>query len=225
MSYLGIVFRLFIKDIKIERRAKEIVSSTLLFALLVVLLSAFAFDLNAGPRNGASAGVLYIAVTFSGLLALSRTYLREREFNVWRAMLMLPVPRSALFLGKMLGVFTFLLVVSLALIPIIEIFFHSPMISHLHLLLPILVLSLLGFSAVGSLFGAMSIHTRLRDILLGVILYPLTSPLLIAAVKGTEAVLMGDGLAGARIYLDILVLIDIIYIFGGVWLFGPLMED
>jgi heme exporter protein B len=99
------------------------------------------------------------------------------------------------------------------------------MLAHLHELLPIMLLAILGFSAVGTLFGAMTIHTRLRDILLGVILYPLVSPLLIAAVKGTEAVLLGDGLLGAKDYLELLTIVDLLYLLGGFWLFGPLMED
>jgi heme exporter protein B len=225
MRFLNTVFTVFMKDLKIEHRSKEIVSSTILFSLLVVLLSAFAFGLNTVSNHSASAGVLWIALSFSGLLGLSRTYLREREMNVWRAVLMLPVSRGALYLGKMLGVFTFLLIVALVLVPIIELFFHAPMLAHLHLLLPIILLALLGFSAIGTLFGAMTIHTRLRDILLGVILYPLVSPILIAAVKGTEAVLMGDGITGAGDYFELLVVVDIIYIVGGFWLFGPLMED
>ncbi len=225
MSFFSALLLVFLKDVKIELRTKEIVTSTFLFSLLVVLLTVFSFGLNTAAKEGTSSGVLFISLSFSGLLGLGRTYLREREFNVWRAMLMLPISRGALFGGKLLGVAFYLLVVGLLLIPIIQIFFHAAMLAHLHELLPILLLAILGFSAVGTLFGAMTIHTRMRDILLGVILYPLVSPILIAAVKGAEAVLLGDGLVGARDYLELLVVVDLLYLIGGFWLFGPLMED
>ena len=225
MHFFPALWLVFTKDVRIELRTKEIIPSTFLFALLVVLLSAFAFGLNTSAKESTSAGVLFIALSFSGLLGLSRTYLRERELNVWRAMLMLPVPRSALYLGKMLGISAFLLVVALLLLPIIQIFFHASVLAHFHEILPLVLLAIIGFAAVGTLFGAMTIHTRLRDILLGVILYPLVSPILIAAVKGTEAVLLGDGFCGVKDYIELLVVVDAIYLIGGVWLFGPLMED
>jgi heme exporter protein B len=225
MSFGRALWMIFLKDLKIEWRTKEVVTSTFLFALLVVLLSAFAFGLTGAEAAASSAGVLFIALAFSGLIALGRTYLRERELGVWRGMLMLPIPRGALYAGKLLGVACFLFVVALLLIPLIEIFFHAPMLANIHYLLPIVLLAVLGFSAVGTLFGAMTIQTRLRDILLGVILYPLAAPLLIAAIKGTEAVLQGDGLAGAKDYLELLVVIDVLFFIGGFWLFGPLMDD
>lgn len=225
MSFFSTAMHILLKDLKVEMRSKEILSSTALFAVLVVLLSAFGFGLNTLPSAATSAGVLWIAVAFSGILAISRTYLREREFNVFRALLLAPTPRASLYVGKMLGVTLFLLIVVLLLIPVIELFFHAPLLSNLGGLLPIILLAVLGYAAVGTLFGAMTIRTRLRDILLGVILYPLIAPILIAAVKGTEAVLMGDGLAGARDYLELIAVIDLIYIIGSLWLFGPLMED
>ena len=225
MSFFSAAMQVFLKDLRVELRSKEILSATALFAVLVVLLSAFGLGLNTLPSAATSAGVLWIAVAFSGILAISRTYLRERELNVFRALLLTPAPRAALYVGKMLGVTLFLLIVVLLLIPLIELFFHAPLLANLLLLLPVILLAVLGYAAVGTLFGAMTIRTRLRDILLGVILYPLIAPILIAAVKGTEAVLLGDGLAGARDYLELMGVIDLIYIIGSLWLFGPLMED
>ena len=88
-----------------------------------------------------------------------------------------------------------------------------------------LLLATLGYAAVGTLFGTMTIRTRLRDVLLGVILFPLAAPILIAAGKATSAVLLGDGLLGAMDYIELLIIIDAIYLAGGLWLFGPLMEE
>jgi heme exporter protein B len=225
MSFFGTVLAVLAKDLAVELRGKEIVLTTALFALLVVLLSAFAFDLDGVTGAETGAGVLWIAIAFSGLIALGRTFLREREMGVWRAVLMTPAPRGALYLGKVLGVIAFLTAAELILLPAVAIFFQTPIFENLHRLLPILLLGTTGYAAAGTLFGAMTVRTRLRDILLGTILYPLTAPILIAAVMATRTVLSGEGMAAARDYIELLVIIDAIYLTGGLWLFGPLMED
>lgn len=225
MTFFKAAWAVFLKDLKVEIRTKEIVLTTILFALLVVVLSAFAFNLNKMRGVEVVPGVLWIAIAFSGILALSRAFQRERDFSVWDAMLMTPAPRAALYLGKMLGVLSFLLVVELALLPILQLFFHAPIFSHLPELLPVLLLGTLGFSAAGTLFGAMTIRTRLRDLLLGIILYPLIAPLLIAGVKATGAILAGDGLDGASFYLGLIVVFDVVFLLGGLWFFDLLMED
>lgn len=225
MSFWRTVWIILRKDLAIERRSGEIVLSTFLFALLVVLLSAFAFGLNHRASAETAAGVLWIASAFSGLLAISRTFLREREHGVWTAMLMTPAPKGAVYLGKVLGVAVFLLSVALLLLPLVELFFHAPLLSHLPELLPLFLLGIAGYAAVGCLFGSMTIHTRLRDVLLGSILYPLVAPILIAGVMGSAAVLKGEGWTGASDHMELLAVIDIIYLVGGLWLFGPMMEE
>jgi heme exporter protein B len=225
LSFLEATIAVLVKDLNIEMRSREIVFSTVLFAVLVVLLSAFAFDLSFLARGSASAGVLWIAISFSGMLALSRTFVREREFGVWTSMLMTPAPRAALYLGKMLGVLIFLFAVEIVLLPIIQLFFHAPMMQHFFSLLPILLLGTLGYAAVGTLFAAMTVRTRMRDLLLGVILYPLVAPILISAVKATGTVLVEGSLVQAVGYLKLLGAIDVLFVVGGMWLFGPLMED
>ena len=213
------------KDLRIELRSGEIFLTTTLFALLVVLLSAFAFNLNSLSASDVSSGVLWIAIAFSGLLSLSRTYAREREFGVWNAMLLAPIESSALFLGKALGVLVLLLLTEAVLLPIIQLFFHAPLLDNLLSLLPILLLGTLGYALVGTLFAAMTVRTRLKELLLGVILYPLIAPILISGVKATGVILSGEGLAAAADYLRLLVVIDVLYGLGGLWLFGTLMED
>jgi heme exporter protein B len=225
MSFFQATLAVLVKDLSIEIRSREIVLSTGLFALLVVLLSAFAFDVKFLSTASASAGVLWIAISFSGMLALGRTFVREREFGVWTSMLMTPAPRAALYLGKMLGTLVFLLAVEIVLMPIIQLFFRAPMMENFFSLLPILLLGTLGYAAVGTLFAAMTVRTRMRDLLLGVIVYPLVAPILIAAVKATGVVLVEGSLVEAIGYLKLLAAIDILFVVGGLWLFGPLMED
>lgn len=225
MSFFGVALTVFLKDLRLEARTGGVVLSTALFALLVVVLAAFAFGLNTLPGADASAGVFWIAVAFAGVLALGRAFAVEREFDVWTALLLTPAPRAALYLGKVLSVIAFLLVVEAVILPVIQLFFHASLLGRLGQLAPILLLANLGFAAAGTLFGALSIRTRLRDLLLGVILFPLVAPVLIAAVKATSVVVAGQGLGGATDYLGLLAIFDVLFLVGGLWLFGPLMED
>ncbi len=225
MGFLTTALAIFLKDVRVELRTREIVLSTALFALLTVVLSAFAFDLNKVPGAEAAPGVLWIAVSFGGILALGRAFGREREFGVWTAVLMTPASRAALYVGKVLGVLVFLLVVELVLVPVIDLFFHAPLLSNLHRLLPVLFLGTLGYSCVGTLFGSMTIRTTLRDLLLGVIMFPLLAPVLIASVKATGIIVAGGSLVDARDYLMLLAIFDGVFLLLGLWLFDVLMED
>jgi len=225
MSFLTTAWVVLLKDLRAELRTREIVLTTVLFAVLVVLLAAFAFGLGAGSAGEAAAGVLWIAVAFAGILALSRTYLREREFGVWTAMLMSPAPRAALYLGKVLGVTLFLLLAEIVLVPVIDLLFRARLLANIGPLAPILVLGTIGYAAAGCLFAAMTIRTRLRDLLLGVLLFPLVSPVLIFAIKGTRAVTDGGGMAALAEWLPFIAIFDAVFLVGGLWLFGVLMED
>jgi heme exporter protein B len=225
MNVLGGALAILRKDLRIELRTGEVVIATGLFAVLVALLAAFAFGLDTAAGAAAAPGVLWIAVAFSGILALSRTFLRERENGVFTAVLMSPLPRAALYLGKTAGVVAFLLCVEVVLVPLVELFFHAPLLAHTAALLPFYALGTLGYAAAGTLFAAMAVRTRLKDLLLGVVLFPLVAPALIAAIKGMAAVLAGGGLAAAADYLRLVAVFDLLFLVGGLWLFGALFED
>lgn len=225
MGIVGTAWRIFRKDLGIELRSREIVLSTALFAVLVVVLSAFALGIEAVPDRRAAPGVLWIAVSFAATLVLGRTFARERENAVFEALLLTPAPRAGLYLGKVLGVTAFLLVVELILVPLIHLMFRAPLLPAWPALVPVAVLGTLGYAAVGTLFAAMSLRTRLRDLLLGVILFPLVAPVLIFAARATTAAMDGGAVADILPYLRWLAVIDGIFLVLGLWLFGPLMED
>lgn len=225
MSFFRATWNVLHKDLLIEIRTGEIVLSTGLFAAVVAVVASMAFGVNAARPENALAGTLWISIFFSGILALGRTFSREREFGAWISLMTTPVPRSAVFLGKALGVLIFLTAVELALVPMVAIFFRAPVLSNIGATALVLFLGTLGFAAVGTLFAAMTVRTRLRDLLLGAILYPLLAPLLISATKATSAIASGQGLSGAAGYIELIAVMDILYIAGGLWLFGPVMEE
>ncbi|MFO8072768.1 MAG: heme exporter protein CcmB [Polyangia bacterium] len=225
MGFARAVWLVLVKDLRVELRSREIVISTALFAVLVVVLAGFALGTAGQPKAEVAPGVLWLAVAFAGVLALSRTFLRERELGVWTALLLTPAPHAALFLGKALGVVVFLLVVEIVLVPVVDLMFHAPLLSNLHRLAPVLLLGTVGYSVTGTLFASMTVRTRLRDLLLGVILFPLVSPVLIAAVKASAAIVAGGGMESWADLLGLLAVFDILFVVLGLWLFGPLMED
>lgn len=225
MGIAGTAWRILAKDVGIELRSREIVISASMFAVLVVVLAAFALGIESPPGRDLAPGVLWIAITFSANLVLGRTFAREREDGVFTALLLTPAPRAGLYLGKLLGVTVFLLALALMLVPLVGLLFDAPLLAGWPLLVPVLLLGTLGYAAVGTLFAAMTLRTRLRDLLLGVIILPLAAPVLIFAAKATAAVMDGGGLDAVLPWLRWLLAVDVLFLVLGLWLFGPLMEE
>src|SRR2546421_12701114 len=135
------------KDVSIEAKSWEVLTTTLFFAVSCVLIFAFAFVKEGRAVEDAAAGILWIAIAFSGTLALGRTFERERYAETLRALLLAPAPRAALYVGKLLGIVLLLGLAELALVPAIALFFDAPLLRD-PLLVPLLVTGTIGFSAV-----------------------------------------------------------------------------
>lgn len=189
--------------------------------MLVCVLSSIAFFADRVTAPGA----LWLPVSFASVLALSRTWQREREDGALTALLLAPVPRSAIFVGKALGVFVFLLLVQLLLVPLVGLLFHLDLATHALGLLLLSAFGALGTAAIGTLFGVITVRTRARDLLLSVIIFPLMSPVLITGIAGTTELLRGASLVELRDYFVLLGLFDLGACAGGVSLFGFLLDD
>ncbi|MEM6956484.1 MAG: heme exporter protein CcmB [Myxococcota bacterium] len=164
------------KDISIEQRTKAVVVSTTLFATLVVILASLSFYLTPALARQIAPGVLWVAIAFSGLLAVGRGWAREREGDAMRALLLAPVPRGAIFLGKLIANTLFLVAVELIVAPLVALFFHIDLLEVGPALLSLLVLGTFGFAAAGTLFGALSVRTGARDLALSVVVFPWSRP-------------------------------------------------
>src|SRR6187397_3223744 len=175
------------KDFAIEARSWEVLTTTLFFAASCVLVFAFAFVREGRAVEDAAAGILWIAIAFSGTLALGRTFERERYSETLRALLLAPAPRPALYVGKLLGMLAILGVAEALLVPMVALLFQAALFSRPLLLAALLAGGTIGFAAVGTLFAAMLVRARSRDVLLPVLLYPITIPVMIAGVRGTAA--------------------------------------
>lgn len=214
------------KDLTVEVRSGEIAYTTLFFAVACVLVFAFALVKEGrGPEDGA-AGILWIAVTFSGNLALGRAFERERQAETLRALLLAPAPRPAVYLGKLLGIIVLLVGAEVILVPLIALLFQASLLAHPFWLAAILMTGTTGFAAVGTLFAAMLVRARSRDVLLPVLLYPITVPVIIAGVRGTAALLEPDLDAGiVRFWLALLVAFDAVFVTLALWTFEAVMTD
>jgi heme exporter protein B len=226
MRFLRSAWRITQKDLLIEVRSREILYTTLFFAVSCVLVFAFGFVDEGRALDGAASGILWIAIAFSGTLALGRTFERERQSETIRALLMTPVDRPALYLGKLTGVLLLLAAVEAIIVPLIALMFQAPIFAHPWLMGGLLLTGTLGFAAVGTLFAAMLGRSRSRDVLLPVLLYPITIPVIIAGVRGTAALLAPEvDLPMARVWLSMLVFFDLVFVTLALWTFEPVMTE
>ncbi len=214
------------KDLLIETRTREIFFTTAFFALACVLVFAFGFVRDGRPVQDAAAGILWIAIAFSGTLALGRAFERERQGETLRALLISPIDRPALYVGKLLGILVLLAAVETLVVPLVALMFQAPLFDHAWLMLGLLAAGTLGFAAVGTLFAAMLVRARSRDVMLPVLLYPITVPVIIAGVRGTAALLLPEADEPmARAWLAMLVFFDVVFVTLALWTFEPVMTE
>jgi heme exporter protein CcmB len=214
------------KDILIETRTREILLTTVFFALACMLVFAFGFVKEGRPMEDVAAGILWIAIAFSGTLALGRAFERERQGETLRALLIAPIDRPALYLGKLLGILILLGAVEILIVPLVALMFQAALFDHALLMMGLLAAGTLGFAAVGTLFAAMLVRARSRDVMLPVLLYPITVPVIIGGVRGTAALLAPTAdLAMARLWLSMLVFFDVVFVTLALWTFEPVMTE
>jgi heme exporter protein CcmB len=214
------------KDFTIEVKSREILYTTLLFALSCVLVFSIAFVKQGEPLEDAAAGILWIAIEFAGTLALGRTFERERYAETLRALLLAPSSRAAIYVGKMLGILLLLAVAELLLVPLVALLFHAPLFAAPAFLAALLATGTVGFGAVGALFAAMLVRARSRDVMLPILLYPITIPVMIAGVRGTAALLQDPpDTATVTMWIAILAAFDVVFITLSLWTFEPVMTE
>lgn len=215
------------KDLRVEIRSKEILLTMGYFGFLVVLIFAFTFFRGDAPISAVASGILWVAIAFSGTLGLGRAFDREREGDCIRALLLSPVPRPAIYLGKTLGVLAFMLVVEAVVVPAVAFFFNLSLdLERALRLLFIILLGTIGYAIVGSLLAAMLIRARSKDVLLAIVLYPLILPILIAGTKAT-AVLLETPVRYEElaVWTPLLVFFDLVFLVASLWIFEALLTD
>jgi heme exporter protein B len=225
MSLWPAAWLVFRKDLRIELRTGEILITTGFFALLVMILTSLSFYLDDVIARRIAPGVLWISIAFAGVLAMGRSFQRERDNDAMRGLLLSPLPRPSIFLGKALGIFTFLVLVELVLVPLLTVLYHVDLSEVLGRLSLITLLGTLGYSAAGALFAAMGVRARTKELVLSVVLFPLISPALLGGVVATREIFGGASLSEVYDWVRVLLAFDLIFLVLGALLFGPLTSE
>ena len=210
------------KDIKSEIRTKEIATSLVAFALLVIIVVSFALEPGENTSTIA-AGILWIAFTFAGVLGLSRSFVLEKDKGCLQGLMLCPVDRSLLYLGKMLSVLIFMLVVEAIILPVFIVLFNQH--GFPPQLLVIVPLATIGFAAVGTLFSAMAVNTRARDVMMPLLFLPIAAPVIIAAIKSTGLVLSGESWGAIASWLGVMAAFDAIFLAVSPLIFEFVIEE
>jgi heme exporter protein B len=230
-SFLRATGAVLAKDLRIEVATKEIVTTAGFFAGLVAIMASIAFTTGPETTTRVAPGALWLAIAFSSILALGRTWQREREESALLALLVSPIPRAAIWCGKALGVLGFVLAVELVIVPLVALLFHVDL---PHVALPLAVVMIggtVGVAATGTLFGAMTVRTRARELVLATVLFPLLSPSLLSSVSATREIFYaaqsGTAVDMSEVgdWLLLLGVFDLVAIVGGMTMFGALVED
>lgn len=197
------------KDLAAELRAREVFTAMLVFSLLVIVIFNFALELDIRAREAVTSGVLWVTFAFAGTLGLNRSMSIEQDQGSMDGLLLAPVDRSAIYFGKVLSNLAFMLIVEIIVLPIYS-FLYNVTLFQPGLLLTLLLGSI-GYIVVGTLLAAMAVHSRTRDVMLPILLFPVVIPILIAAVKASAGYLTGDDFANIRPWLNVLVVYDVIF--------------
>jgi len=222
------------KDLAIELATGEIVTTSGFFGLLLTVLSSLALSYGADIRTRAAPGVIWLSVTFASVLGLSRAWTRERDEGALTGLVVSPVSRSAIFAGKALGIFVFITAIEVIVIPAAALLLGGEMgndgssgfdlTHHGAALAVIAVFANVGIAATGTLFGALTVRTRARDLVLASVLLPLLAPTLGSAVSATRELFEGATLGELGDYLELMLVFDLVFCAAGIGLFGWLIE-
>jgi heme exporter protein B len=215
---------LLAKELRLEFRTRELLSATIVFALVIVVLFSFAFDPTAAESRRYGPGLLWISFLFAGSLMLNPSFARERLNDTMDALRMAPVPPFAILSAKMLANFIFMSLVEVVLVPVFSVLYNVSLSGVVAQLILVLVLGTIGLTVTGTVFSAISSHARLRELLLPLLLLPILTPLLIAAVEATASLFVEQPELD-RTWVALLAGFDIVFLTASWLLCDYLIEE
>jgi heme exporter protein B len=218
--FLSHVMAILWKDIRYELRSKQTWLGMGMFALLVLVIFNFTFDLRVGNVSAIAPGVLWIAFLFASLLGLGRTLAAEREQHSMDRLLLCPVDRKAIYLAKLLGNLLFIGVVEIVALPVYALLFNVPLPAALFL---IVLLGTLGIATIGTLFSVMAAATRARELLLPILVFPLIVPVVISVVRATQQLMMPT--VNEPPWIGLLIAFDVIFLSVSMLMFQYVVEE
>ncbi|HSA94037.1 MAG TPA: heme exporter protein CcmB [Terriglobales bacterium] len=197
------------KDLRLEWRSKDAINAMLFFALLVVVIFSFSFDPTAEEARRIAGGLAWVAVLFSAIVALNQTWVRELRHQVLDAYRVSPAPANALFLGKAMGNFLFVVAIELLMAPLFIVFYDLRALGEAHQLFYVFLLGTWALVVNGTFFAAISLRTRSREVMLPLLLLPISIPAVLAMVAATTAILTGED--SPRLAILFLAVYDVVF--------------
>lgn len=222
-DYLRPIFAILVKDLLLELRTKDILVSMVLFGLLVIVVFNFAIDPTPRMVATVAPGILWVSFTFGGVLGLNRSFGLEKDRGNLHGLMLAPVSRDTLYFGKMSGNFLFMVIVEAIVYPAFAIIFNLPL--WMPGLIPIVLLATLAISAVGTVFSAMSVNTRSREVMLPALFFPVIVPVIIGAVEATGMLLSSEGDGSLIRWVGFLAVFDAVFLVVCPALFGMILEE
>jgi heme exporter protein B len=221
--FWGKVLAIVRKDTISELRTKEVVSSVLVFTVLMIVIFNFAFSANHELVKSMAPGILWATFTFAGVLSLNRAFIAEMEQGCLEGLMVCPISRDVIYVGKMVTSLLFMLIIEMIALPIFTLLFNVPVISLP--LIAIIILATIGFVAVGTLFSAIAINTRARELVLPILFLPVVVPVVISAVKASGLAIAGEPWSQLYSWLLILLSFDVIFITLSYLIFHHVIEE
>jgi len=222
MKLLHITWVTLAKDLRLEWRSKDAINSMLFFALLVVVIFSFSFDPNAEESRQIAGGLLWVAILFSAVVALNQTWTREIRNQVLDAYRISPAPPNALFLAKAAGNFLFVSAIEVLITPLFIAFYKLRALGPSWQLLPVAILGTWALVVNGTFFAAVSLRTRSREIMLPLLLFPISIPAILAMVSATTAILTAE--FSPRFWIVLLITYDVVFTVASLLLFETVLD-
>ncbi|MBI4787864.1 MAG: heme exporter protein CcmB [Chloroflexi bacterium] len=223
MKFVRQVLAIVQKDVAAELRTKESLSAMVVFSLLVLVIFNFAFELQGVDITVLGSGVLWVAFTFSGILGLGRSFAAEKDKGSMEGLLLSPVDRGAIFLGKAISNLLFITVMEAATLPLFA------LLNNVALpwwpIIPYILLGTIGFAGMGTLLGAVAASTKMREVMLPILLFPVSIPLLMAAVKLTGGAIQARDFSEISNWFSILITYDVVFIVVAFLVFEYVVEE
>jgi len=220
---LAVIWAIGRKDLLLETRNKDIIVAVSAFALLVLMVFTFAIDINQVNAKLTGPGILWASIAFAGVTGLNRAFALELEGNTLEALMLAPISRDLIYVGKMFGNFLFLTASQIIVVPIFAVLFNLAVLRWEMLIISLL--TTIGFSAIGTLFAAMSMRVRAREVMLPLLFLPVVTPLIMAAVESTSHVVNDGSWPEIAQWIQLALAFDIAFIVISAFIFQQILED
>ena len=220
---LAVIWAIGRKDLLLETRNKDVIVAISAFALLVLMIFTFAIDINQVNAKLTGPGILWASIAFAGVTGLNRAFALELEGNTLEALMLAPISRDLIYAGKMFGNFLFITAAQIIVIPIFAVLFNLAVLRWE--MLVVSLLTTIGFSAIGTLFAAMTIRVRAREVMLPILFLPVVTPLIMAAVESTSHVVNDSSWSEIYQWIQLAIAFDIAFIVVSAFIFQQILED